>query len=427
MLIRPLGSFERALFISDAHSPFNVVSVLPIGNCPPSETVWRALETLQMRHPFLRARIEVVDKRPFFAEIDDFAPPFVVLDRQMDDQWLEIAQSELNQHLDVSKGPLFRCHYLVREPYAEVILTFHHTIADATSIVNLMDELMNDCASPKINGVREPSVQLEPASAVEARFPASFHGIGRAWHMLGYVAHQLVDEMRYQVASRHARRPPINPGGHTQVLTMELDQALTEALIRRCRREKVPLNSLLNAAMLMAVNRQLYQGQSMPMRTFSFPDLRPYVAPSLPAENLAVYISMLRYTVQVEKHQSVWEMARALQGQVYRSLKRGDKFIASLMSEGLMKMLIGMKSMRMGTAALSYTGVVDLDQNYGDIQVRGLHGFISNIDLGPEYSAQVNLFADRLIWDIAYLDTDMDQVKAAVIADEIREILRLAV
>jgi hypothetical protein len=65
-----------------------------------------------------------------------------------------------------------------------------------------------------------------------------------------------------------------------------------------------------------------------------------------------------------------------------------------------------------------------LQPEYGGIKVCGLHGFISNIDLGPEYSAQVSLFEGRLVWDIVYLDGDMDRARALEIAEQIQALLR---
>ena len=202
---------------------------------------------------------------------------------------------------------------------------------------------------------------------------------------------------------------------------------MTDSLSRRVRQENVTLNSLLQAAMLQAVNRQLYNGQRTPMRAFAFPDLRPYVTPPLDAENLGAYVSMLRYTFSVDGTQSVWDLARAVTATLQASFQRGDKYSAHLMSENLMKMLLRLKSMRMGATALSYTGVNSLAERYGETRVRALHGFIANIDLGPEFSAQASLFGDELILDVVYLDSDMHRAKAQAVAEEIREILEEAI
>jgi len=192
-------------------------------------------------------------------------------------------------------------------------------------------------------------------------------------------------------------------------------------LIRR--KDGITLNSLLNAALVLAVNRHLYKGQPVTTRTFSFADLRPYTQPPTPPEYLANYISMMGYTLDVAGNMDFWELARRLHGKIYRSLKYGDKFSASLMSEALLRMFTKMKSMRFGATALNYSGFVPLKTQYGKIKLVGLHGFVSGYDLGPEMASQARLFNDQIWWDFIYLDTDMDAEMAGNIIGEVKAIL----
>lgn len=79
--------------------------------------------------------------------------------------------------------------------------------------------------------------------------------------------------------------------------------------------------------------------------------------------------------------------------------------------------------MRVGTTALSYPGVAPIQSRYGDIQVKSLHGFVSNFPIGPEFTATLRIFKRQLYWDCLYLDSDMDQDKAQAIANEITAIV----
>ena len=411
-MLRPLGNFERALYLSDRYAPFNIIAVLELESPPPPAEFRRALAALQARHPFLRVRVESRRGRPHFVENGGRPVPFTLLERASAN-WLETVEDELHRRMD-SAGPLARCIYLRGDSRAELILALQHTIVDAASAARLLHELLTIASAPLAS-----FPALQPAPAVETRFPSS----GR----LRYAASQLADEVRYRLASRGRRQPLLRFGGKPRVLTMTLDAALTDSLSRRARTENATLNSLLQAALLLAVNRHLYHGQRTPMRTFAFPDLRAYVTPPLGVENLGAYISMLRYTFAVEGNQSVWDLARDVSDTFQVSFKRGDKFAASLMSEAVMKMFLGLKSMRMGAAALSYTGNSDVAPQYGQAKVHAMHGFIANMDIGPEFSAQVSLFNEGLIWDMVYLDHDMDRPKAERIAAEIKKILEEAI
>ena len=183
---------------------------------------------------------------------------------------------------------------------------------------------------------------------------------------------------------------------------------------------------MFTAAMLQAVARLIYKGQDLPLRYFTFADLRPYLKPPVSEENLGTYHSVMRSTIQVKGKQEFWDLAQRINQQVYDAFKRGDKFISPLLTPQMMRMIIKLKSMRMGTTALSYHGNVKLLSSYGRTRVTGIRGYISNFSLGPLYTAAVRLFNKEFLWDILYLDSDMDLSLAQSIADEILGTLEAA-
>jgi len=207
---------------------------------------------------------------------------------------------------------------------------------------------------------------------------------------------------------------------------MQLPEDLLEAFAQRARKENVTLNSALNAAIFLAVNRNLYAGQQVPMRTISFANLRPYVQPPLREEEIACYTSMLRYTLPISGGTEFWSLARSLHAKIYASLKSGDKFVAATTAEPLMKMLTRLKSPRMSATALNYNGIVPIQPNYDSIKVTGLHNFISGYDLGPEFSAQAQIFDQQLFLDFVYLEADMSRDEAKAIVEEVKSILNSA-
>lgn len=411
-IIRPLGIFERALFLSDQHQPFNVVSVLRLESPPPPQTVQRALSFLQQRHPLLRACI----KDGAFVNLSP-SSSFYTIESQNDHLWLEIVEQEMNTRLEAT-DTLFRVNYIYFPNRADLILTFHHSIMDAASGMNLLDELMWFCADKNT-----PLPPLEVVPPVEERFPRSFRGLPGLVKLFSYGLAQMAGEVQYQWKMRGKRKSAVHLGGRGFPLPLVLPEPLVDELSKKCRLQKVTLNSLLNAALLLADNRLFYGGESRLMQTFSFADLRPYTVPPMHAENLANYISMLRYTVGVSGENDIWDITRRLHEKIYRSFKQGDKFLASRMSESLIKMFYGLKSMRMGASALNYSGAVSLESQYGEIKVKGLHAFLSASDLGPELSAQVRIFNNELWIDFMFLESDMDRETAEKIVGEVKAIL----
>ena len=427
---RELGTFERALLIADEHAPFHIVSVLQLEGAPSPQIVRNALKVLQDHHPFLSVRLLKEQGRTCFATLIDPGLPFHVLPRWNDAHWVDVAELEMGNRINTSTSPLFRCTYLYDATHerAEIILTLHPTIADSASTARLMHELLRVCASLRDEKTVPVSGRAPHTNAVETRFPPAFRGLRLSLRMLRYALTQLADEISYRMQTRDRRIPPLHPKptrGHIHCI--QLPEDLVDELSRRARLEKLTLSSVLNAAMLLAVNQELYAGQPVPMRTFSFANLRPYVKPPLSDKELASYISILRYTVQVEGGIDFWQLARDLHAKIYSSLKSGDKFVANLITEPLIKLVTRLKSFRVGATALNYNGAIPIQPSYGALKVTGVHAFVSAYDLGPELSAQALLFNDQLFWDFVYLDADMTRDEAIAITEEIRTILAHAV
>jgi hypothetical protein len=427
-LKRELGTLERALLIADQHAPFHIVSILRLENAPSSHVLKQSLQVLQNRHPFLRSRLLYEKGKYYFAKLVEPVLPFHFLPRWNADHWIYIAEVELAKRIDASTGPLFRCTYLysAADQRGDIILSFFHSIVDALSVSQFMHELVTVCAS-FMDQKTVSNYELTPAPPAESRFPPAFRGLPLTLNQLRYAFQQMIDELVYQMQTRGKRIPLLhNHSSPGHILSIQLPEDLTESLAQRARKEGMTLNSVLNAVMLLAVNRRLYAGQEVPMRTFSFASLRPYVQPPLGDEDLACYISLLRYTVLVSGGVDFWSLARSLHMKLYSSLKSGDKFVAATLAEPLMKMVTRAKSFRMAATALNYSGVVPLQSVYGSIRVMGLHGFVSAYDLGPEFSAEAQIFNNQLFWDFIYLEADMSREEANAIVEEIKSILNSA-
>jgi hypothetical protein len=418
---RELSVFERALTITDEFSPLNVVTVLQLAHGPQPDRLRRTLDELQARHPLLRAHLRREGKRYLFEAPDTPPIPLSLQPRHDDEHWREVAEQELNQRLDAQRGPLLRVRYLQSADLSEIIFTFHHTIVDAESGTALLHELLSMCAaeSSPASSANE-SEGLQPTAQL---FPASFRGWGRLFRTLRFIGLQLIDELRYTFRMRGQPNPPIHSTARSQIYPWRLPPQATASLIRRARIERVTLNSVLNAALLLAVQKELYHDQPRLLRTMAFANLRPYLKPPVPNESLGCYISMFRLTMDLTGRPALWPLARAINQNVYEIGQRGDKFAATLLSEMLIKATIRLKSMRLGAGALSYAGAVGLQENYGSIEVRGLNAFISNYVYGPQYTAAVRLFRGELWWDVLYLDRDLDRSAAEAVAREIEHIL----
>lgn len=423
---RALGAFETAQALTNAHTPFNVVTVLPLRNGPAEQTVRWALDALQERHPLLRSKL-VPARGGIRFEPTAEPIPLEHADRADDRYWLEVAESELGLALDTVKGPLVRCRRVADSAQgneSELVLTFHHAIMDATSGANVVRELLTACASIEAGEPPELGPPLPLLPAEDDLFPATAPGGRRRSSTAGFVARQMADEISYRFRTRGTRRPPVYPQGTCKVLCRRLPKDDTNALIRTCRARRLSLNSALNAAMLVAVHHLLYEGEATLLRHFNFADLRSVLEPRVAEEHLGSYHGMLRVTVPMPSQSDLWTTATAVNDLISAAARRGDTFQSALMSKAMMRVILSQGRQRMGSTALSYTGPSRLPRKFGSIEAASPEVFISNLTLGPEYTAQARLADGGLFWNIVYLDCDMDRATADRISDEMLDILR---
>jgi hypothetical protein len=191
--------------------------------------------------------------------------------------------------------------------------------------------------------------------------------------------------------------------------------------VARTRKERVTLNSLINAALLLSVQKHLYSGAGMPFRYMSMADLRPYLSEPPARDEVACYISPLRYTIEIPAGEDLWGLAKRINAQIYQSAKKGEKFLASVMARQFLQMTFSMKKFRMSTTALSFGGSTALERYAGSYKITGIHGYVSNFGMGPEFSGRAGLFQDQLNWDLLYMDIDLDQTGADAIMANIQE------
>ncbi len=427
MANRELGIMEKAQALTNEVFPFNAVVVLRVANGPSEETLRKVLNILQRRFPLLRVHIRKEKKRYFFESQGTPAIPLKVVNREKGTDWQQVVEEELNRTIDFLKGPLVRLTYITgpaRESESEIVITFHHAIIDADSGTNLAHEMLTLCTSLASAGEFRT---LEPIPPVENFFPPAYKGIRRMGNIFRFLLRQVGDEFLYRLRSRGSRKAPIHTAGRCKILPVKLSKETTGALCKGARRKRITLNSLMEAAILMAVHKHIYQGKGVPLRSFSMADLRPYLVPPLSEKHLGSYFAMMRFSVRMKENPRVWDLAGEINDLMYASVKRGDKFAFNLLSAQMMKALLKFKAFRMATTAVSYTGPVKLEKVYGKTAVKDIHVFISNFVLGPEYTAAVRLFNRQFYWDILYLDSDMGFEEAKVLADEIVNLMEAAV
>lgn len=420
--MRKLSRIEQALTLTHKVYPLTAVCVLRLANSPVPEAVRHALQQLQQAHALLNASIVPQGDGFCFEPIGtDTNVPMQSIDRHNGQQWLSLAQQEVNRGFSDSKGPLWKAIYLSNGQQGEdteLLLCFHHAIVDNDAILGLANALLQYLGS---------GVSIKPCAdgpLMESILPAAVKGPSLVLRLAAFMARQVGGEIAYKRVARQNPDLPVPAGSENHLLSANFGHELTDTVIRTSRSQRVSINSLIGAAMLMAVQELRYQGRDKRMRIIMFAALRRSLSSPVSPEQLGCYISMMRFTLSLHKGQQLLALARLMDVEVSSALKRNDPFLFNRMSKMMIRQTIRKQDQRLGHAALSYAGPVKLQEQYGSISVRDIHGYITNNKLGAEFTAFGKLFRGELGLDINFLSAEMTREQAVQLQDRTIQLLQ---
>ncbi|WP_317446781.1 non-ribosomal peptide synthase/polyketide synthase [Streptomyces collinus] len=243
-----------------SHDHFNQSLLLELGTAPDTAALETALNALLDHHDALRMR---------FTEDENgwhqFDPPPSDTDRDQllarhdlsglapaeADAAMEQAADDLHTGFDLARGPLLRGALFTGDAdrTAFLLLVAHHLVVDAVSWRILRDDL---------EAAYRQAVQGEPVTLGERGTSFLDWARGLAEHV---AAGSLDDELPYweravDTEALPARTPAAPEAGLVETLTVELDEADTEALLRAAPTAyRTRVNDVLLAALALALAR----------------------------------------------------------------------------------------------------------------------------------------------------------------------------
>jgi hypothetical protein len=386
---------------------------------PSLQALRSAIDSLQQANPLLSALIRE-RKGNFWFEKDQEATPIPLLTepRNDDNHWQTSARKELNSGFNLDKAPLIKFLYLFAPSEgsnSEIIISFHHAIIDAVSLISLTDQLLT-YACENISG--KNSIPL--FSSETMKLPSFFKGPRLWFRFLPFIFSQMTDELKYRKATRTLKDSAIPSSSDNDLLTLPFTEEETTALVKWARRNKLSLNGIITASMLLVINNQVYGGKKEMLRTVQFANLRPYLYPPAGDADPGCFIAMMRFTVPLSPGSDIVQLATYLDQQYLNSSRRGDKFIFALMGKMLVKKTIRAYKARLGATALSFAGPIRLKKQYGNTELTDIHGYITNNCLGAELTGFGKICFGRLSLDINFLTEEISRGKAILLAEEIK-------
>lgn len=244
---RQVTPMERYL----ARSPYSIVAMVARikGNVTESLLV-NAVSQVQQRHPNLRVRIEEdADHRPWFTSEGVGDVPVEVVPRASDDQWIQVYHEACRVPFEFDKRPAIRFILVQSATESELIIFCHHIICDGLSLAYLARDLMVHLGKP----TREVEVLPDPVPIGLDNMPEEISLNGIARFFVGRINKRWQAESVFFDQEDYENLNQAYWMNYThQMLPVELSEAQTTALVERCRRESVTVNSALTAAFVGA-------------------------------------------------------------------------------------------------------------------------------------------------------------------------------
>jgi NRPS condensation-like uncharacterized protein len=306
---RKVSPLER-LF---TRSPFSTVTMVARikGNIT-EDLLLSAVSKVQQRHQNLRVRImEDDDHVPWFTSEEVGEIPVEIVSRQSDDDWIRVHQDVYKVPFEFDKRPAIR-FVLVRSPeLSELIILCHHIICDGMSLAYLARDLMVYLGDPEREAEVLPDPVVIDRNSIPKEVPLNpvagffINRINKKWE---------ADKVFFDQKDYEELNKAYWDNFTHNLLSVELSETETSALVDRCRKEGVTVNSALTAAVAGA--QQIVQGDQPHLSKIGVASSLRDRLQTPAGEAMGFYAGIVNLKFKFDNKKDFWENTRKLHQKV---------------------------------------------------------------------------------------------------------------
>ena len=300
---RKVTSPERLFTLS----PFSIVTMVArIKGNVSEDMLTSAVAKAQQRHALLRVRIkDETDHTQMFTSVSVQEIPIEIVPRKSENDWIKIYSEASKIPYEFETRPAVRFILIQSPDVSELIILCHHIICDGMSLAYLARDLMVHLGDP----LREVEVLPAPAPITLDNLPGGvsqsavvkffISRMNRKWKEEGI----FFDLEDYKILTK-----TYWDNYNHEIFSIELSEAETSALVARCRKENVTVNSALAAAFGGA--QSFVEGEKpYHARTVIATSLRDRL-PNPPGEGMGFFAAGVELKLKYNHKLSFWENAR---------------------------------------------------------------------------------------------------------------------
>jgi NRPS condensation-like uncharacterized protein len=426
---RKLGLLENLFEILHDLGAIIDVNVARIEGTITPDIVQQALYFVQKRHPMLQ--VHIVESADGFYFQSEGTPeiPLRVIDKQYEEQWIEIAQNELHQKFPDDTSPLCRITLLrssTSNGINEIIATFHHAITDGISCMRFFDDLLT--FSQKIAAGEEISevVTMQLLPPLE--------------DLLGS---NIIDQNNFEQSQE---KPPqeIQPqllieeeapasNRHTHLVPRILSKEMTLLLRNCCKQEQTTVHGALCAAMLFAAAKIVGTDTPIYLSCGSSVNLRKYCEPEINNEYMACLVSNIKEIHSFERTTLFWDLARECKSKISQSISRrvphqevSNRDVLTTINKALFTQMSEHNMGRSNMTYISNLGQFHFAEEYGRFKLKELYFATGLHIIGDCFWLGVVTFHEQIFCTFTHVVPLVSVKTAELFVDSVLETLEKA-
>ncbi|MEL4896855.1 condensation domain-containing protein [Crocosphaera sp. Alani8] len=425
-LERKLGSVENLFHVIHDFGGMIDVNIARIEGDVQPHVLQKALLLLQKRYPLLRVRIIDLEDGYYFSSENIQKIPLRVITKTDENQWLEVAESELHQKFSQDFHPLCRIILLkssLRDGLSEIIATFHHSITDGLSCMNFIDNLLiyyhkivsqEEIYNPTSLDFPPPIEQKLNRNLVNCSQTEDTknENSSDSW------SPQLIIENE---ASLNERR--------THIINRIINSETLLNLKRQSKTQATTIHGALCAAMLLGTKTISSFEEPVNLSCSSSIDLRKYCQPEIDINNFGCFVSIIENMHILSKNTDFWDLARnckqkieLTKNQTINNMIDGQR-LANFSQLTLEKMLEKNPIGRIQMISVSNRGKINLAKNYGRLKIKEIYFATGQHILGPCLWLGAVTFHEKLCLSFAHVTPLISSQTMNNFADSVVSIL----
>jgi NRPS condensation-like uncharacterized protein len=309
-------SYEREVTSPErlfTRSPFSIVTMVARIKGNVSEDMLKnAVAKAQQRHALLRVRIiDKPDRTQWFTSEGVQEIPIEIVPRKSENDWIKIHSEASKIPYEFESRPAIRFILIQSPDVSDLIILCHHIICDGMSLAYLARDLMVYLGDPS----REVEVLPAPTPITLDNLPGDVSQSGVVKFFINRMNRQwagdsvFFDNEDYEVLAK-----TYWDNYDHEIFCIELSEDETSALVARCRKENITVNSAITTAISGA--QSFVQSQKpYHAKTVIGTNLRDRL-PNPPGEVVGYFAAGVELKLKYNHKKNFWENARNFHKQI---------------------------------------------------------------------------------------------------------------